>query len=144
MSAIFSSCAQTRYLSGFKSERTEGVILGELVLDKCALRPEEFTGNRWIDLADLKPCIIPVAQGEPKIGPDSMSDDIGWKSVAGIEDGLHGRNSKVARAAKLPIEPHDIGLLLMEGGVQLKRVGLEAFLIQPQAGGTCAGAAGVN
>src|SRR5208337_3682001 len=42
------------------------------------------------------------------------------------------------------IEPHDIGLLLMEGGVQLKRVGLEAFLIQPQAGGTCAGAAGVN
>ena len=93
----------------FKSERTEGVIPGELILDKCALRPEEFTGKRWIDLADLKPCIIPVAQGEPKIGPDSMSDDIGWKSVAGIGDGLHGRNSKVAPAAKLPINLMTLG-----------------------------------
>ena len=32
---------------------------------------------------------IPVAQREPEVEPDSMSDDVRWKSVAGVGDGLH-------------------------------------------------------
>ena len=36
---------------------------------------------------------IPVAQGEPEVEPNSVSDDVRWKSVAGIGDGLHGPNA---------------------------------------------------
>ena len=32
---------------------------------------------------------IPIAQREPEVEPDSMSDDVRWKSVAGVGDGLH-------------------------------------------------------
>jgi hypothetical protein len=31
---------------------------------------------------------IPIAQREPEVEPDSMSDDVRWKSVAGVGDGL--------------------------------------------------------
>ena len=33
---------------------------------------------------------IPVAQGEPEVEADSVSDDIRRKSVVGIGNGLHG------------------------------------------------------
>jgi hypothetical protein len=44
---------------------------------------------------------IPIAQREPEVEPDSMSDDVGRKSVAGIGDGLHDPNliHAVARCA---------------------------------------------
>src|ERR1700730_7714225 len=32
---------------------------------------------------------IPIAKREPEVEPDSMSDDVRWKSVAGEGDGLH-------------------------------------------------------
>ena len=32
---------------------------------------------------------IPITQREPKVEPDSMSDDVRWKSVAGVGDRLH-------------------------------------------------------
>ena len=53
---------------------------------------------------------------------------------------------KVAREAKLPSEPDAIGLFLAECVVQLKRIGLGAFSFsrQRKAGGTCAGASGLE
>ena len=41
VSAIFSSCAQTRYLSEIKSERTDGVIRLESVSEECTQLPEQ-------------------------------------------------------------------------------------------------------
>jgi len=32
---------------------------------------------------------ISIAQREPEVDPDGMSDDVRWKSVAGVGDGLH-------------------------------------------------------
>jgi hypothetical protein len=33
---------------------------------------------------------IPIAQREPEVEPDSMSDDVRWKSMAGVGDGVRG------------------------------------------------------
>jgi hypothetical protein len=63
----------------------------------------QVLGNYWPEfknpptdrfIADHKSALsqkildIPIAQREPEVEPDSMSDDVRWKSVAGVGDAL--------------------------------------------------------
>src|ERR1700726_18133 len=41
---------------------------------------------------------FPIAQREPEVEPDSMSDDVRWKSVAGVGNGLHDPTSHMPLA----------------------------------------------
>src|SRR5215204_6564535 len=66
--------------------------------------PAEVAGESWPELqnpapdcfiGDVEPALgqeflhVAVAQGEPEIEPDRMSDDLGWEPMSGVGDGLH-------------------------------------------------------
>src|SRR5215208_2944089 len=67
-------------------------------------KPTEVAGESWPELQNpapnglvghVEPALrqeflhIAVAQREPEIEPDRVSDDLGWKLMTGIGDGLH-------------------------------------------------------
>src|SRR5258708_28397615 len=45
---------------------------------------------------------IPIAQREPEVEPDSMSDDVRWQSVAGVVGWLLHTNHHTASPARYP------------------------------------------
>jgi hypothetical protein len=67
-------------------------------------KPTEVASESWPELenpppdaliGDVEPALgqelfhVAVAQGEPEIQPDRVSDDLGWELMTGVGDGLH-------------------------------------------------------
>ena len=79
----------------FHRDATDCGVLGRIARKFLAIIGPNLRTHRRIDsLLDHKSALsqkildIPIAQREPEVEPDSMSDDVRWKSVAGVGDAL--------------------------------------------------------
>src|SRR5438105_12267118 len=75
---------------GFRPYRTQ--VLGNYWREFKNPPTDRFIADHHSALSQ-KILNIPIAQREPEVEPDSMSDDVRWKSVAGVGNGLHAFTS---------------------------------------------------